>query len=395
MRITEVDAFYLAMPEIAPVSDGTQDTFLVRVRTDTGFEGWGESDASPLVSMACYCCPPSHSNIVNLRDSLLGCRLDSVDDLQATRANALRRALDIQHVHHAFSAADIALWDLLGKRLDLPVYQLLDGEHAAAHAKRPYASSLFGDTPDATRERAIEHRSAGYDAAKFGWGPMGTAGREFDVALVRAAREGLGDDALLLVDAGWAWGEDPATAAERAEDFAAFDVGWLEEPLLPEAVAAYGELSRRRPATPIAAGESSGRVRDAADFITAGGIDVLQIDAGRIGGISAAHRARRLAEDAGISYVNHTFKSHLSLAAALHAFAAVERYELLEYAVGGAPLASRLVLDPLERGADGVVRLPERPGLGVTIDLNTVKEYLRPVRMSVAGTELNLGSQDV
>jgi L-alanine-DL-glutamate epimerase-like enolase superfamily enzyme len=395
VRIAEIDAFYLAMPDIAPIPDGTQDTFLVRLRTDTGLEGWGESDASPLVSMACYCCPPSHSNIVNLRESLLGRRLESVEDLQAIRSDALRRALDIQHVHHALSAADIALWDLLGQRLELPVYQLLDGEGARSHAKRPYASSLFGDTPEETRERAAERRAAGYDAAKFGWGPIGSADRALDMALVGAAREGLGEDALLLVDAGWAWGEDHVTAAARAEDFATFGVGWLEEPSLPEAIGAYGELAGHGPAVPIAAGESSGRVRDAEDFIGAGRVDVIQIDAGRIGGITAAHRVRRLAEAAGIDYVNHTFKSHLSLAAALHVFAAVARYELLEYAVGGSPLASHLVADPLERAADGRVSLPERPGLGVTIDLETVRRYLQPVRIIVGGAELELGTQAV
>jgi L-alanine-DL-glutamate epimerase-like enolase superfamily enzyme len=395
MKITEVDAFYLAMPDIAPIADGTQDSFLVRVRTDTGLEGWGESDASPLVSMACYCCPPSHSNIVNLRDSLLGARLDSVEDLHAVRDLALRRALDIQHVHHAFSAADIALWDLLGRRLQMPVYQLLDGSDAVPHPKRPYASSLFGDTPQETRERAAERRALGFDAAKFGWGPMGRDGREADIALVRAARDGLGPDALLLVDAGWAWGRDAETARQRAADFAPFGVGWLEEPLAPDAIDAYGQLTRGGTAVPIAAAESSGRLRDAEDFIVNGGLGVVQIDAGRVGGITPAHQVRRLAEQRGATYVNHTFKSHLSLAAALHVFATVGPFELLEYAVGGAPLATELVADPLQRRPDGSVAVPERPGLGVTVDVDAVRRYLRPVQITVGGRALELGAQEI
>lgn len=395
MRISEVDVFYLAVPDIAPIADGTQDTFLVRLRTDTGLEGWGESDASPLVSLACYCCPPSHANIVNLRESLLGARLDSVDDLRALRTSALRRALDIQHVHHALSAADIAAWDLLGKHMQLPVYELLDGPGAVPSPKRPYASSLFGDTPEDTRRRAAERRSLGYQAAKFGWGPMGRDGRAADVALVDAAREGLGADALLLVDAGWAWGRDVDTARQRAEDFAAFGVGWLEEPLLPDAVEAYGRLTRGGTAVPIAAAESSGRVRDAEDFIVNGGLDVIQIDAGRIGGITPAHTVRRLVEARGATYVNHTFKSHLSLAAALHVFATVGRFHLLEYAVGGTPLAANLVSDPLERRDDGTVSVPDRPGLGVTVDVETVRRYLRPVRITVAGRELEVGAQSI
>jgi L-alanine-DL-glutamate epimerase-like enolase superfamily enzyme len=393
MRIVEVDAFYLAMPGIAPIPDGTQDTFLVRLRADNGLEAWGESDASPLVSLACYCCPPSHSNIVNLRDSLLGARLDSVEDLHAVRAATLRRALDIQHVHHAFSAADIALWDLLGQRLQMPVYALLDGAGASAFPKRPYASSLFGDDPDATRARAVETRAAGFDAAKFGWGPLGSGDRMLDLALVGAAREGLGDGPQLFVDAGWAWGDDVETAAGRARDFLEFGVGWLEEPLQPEAVEAYAALAERRPRTAIAAGESSGRLRDAYDFILNGHLDVVQIDAGRIGGITPAHQVRQLAERTGITYLNHTFKSHLSLAAALHVFATVECFELVEYAVGGAPLAAELVVDPLTRGPDGRVPIRDTPGLGVTVDLETVRRYLRPVEIFVDGAALELNTQ--
>lgn len=394
MRVTEVDAFYVAMPEIAPVADGTQDSFLVRVRTDADLEGWGESDASPLVSMACYCCPPSHLNIVNLRESLLGARLDSVADLRAARDTALRRALDIQHVHHALSAADIALWDVLGQRLQVPVYELLDGRGAVAHAKRPYASSLFGDTPAQTRARARERAALGFDAAKFGWGPIGRGGREDDIALVAAAREGLGANALLLVDAGWAWGRDAETARRRAEDFAPFGVGWLEEPLLPEAIEAYAKLTRGRTPVPIAAGESSGRVREAEDFLVNAGVDIIQIDAGRIGGVTPAHEVRCLTQERGAMYVNHTFKSHLSLAAALHVFACVERFALLEYPIGGTPLARELVADGLERRIDGMVPVPDRPGLGVTVDAEAVRRYLQPVRITVAGRELEVGGQE-
>jgi L-alanine-DL-glutamate epimerase-like enolase superfamily enzyme len=395
LRITDVDVFYLAMPRIEPIADGTQDTFLVRLRTDAALEGWGESDASPLVSLACYCCPPSHSNIVNLRESLVGARLDDVEDLARIRAAALRRGLDIQHIHHAFSAADIALWDLLGKRLELPVYRLLDGPSAQARPKLAYGSSLFGDTTEATRERAVERRAAGFHAVKFGWGPLGSRDGAFDLALVAAAREGLGDGVRLFVDAGWAWGEDAGTALARAADFAAFDVGWLEEPLAPEAIDAYASLAAARPPVPIAAGESSGRVRDAQDFITNGRLDIVQIDAGRIGGITAAHAVRRLADRAGITYVNHTFKSHLSLAAALHVFIAAERHDLAEYAVGGSPLAAELTTEPLARAADGTVTVPDAPGLGVSVNLETVRRYLRPVRITVAGVELEAGSPEL
>src|SRR5262245_13785734 len=146
MKIVAVDPFYLRMPQVTAAADGTQDTFAVRVRTDTGIEGWGESDASPLPCLAAYCCPMSHANIINIRESLLGETLEGPQDVVRLHARATRQGMDIQQVHHAYSAADVALWDVVGKHLGQPVYKLLDGPQAVAHPKLPYASVLFGDT---------------------------------------------------------------------------------------------------------------------------------------------------------------------------------------------------------------------------------------------------------
>lgn len=382
MKIIGVDPFYLRMPQVSTAADGTQDSFLVRVRTDAGIDGWGESDASPLVSAAVYCCPMSHGNIINLRETLIGETVDGVDDIRRLHAKALRNALDIQHVHHAYSAADLALWDVVGKKLGRPVYELLDG--GDAWPKRPYASVLFGDTPAETKARAEGLRKDGFSAAKFGWGPMGKS-RESDVAIVKAAREGLGDDAALFVDAGVAWGTDWETALQRASDFAPFKPGWLEEPLFGDAIDAYRKLVTRKPAVPIAAGEGSGRYRDAEDMLINGGVKFIQIDVGRIGGITAAHRVRKLAEAHGVTYVNHTFKSHLSLAASIHVFAAVKDFDILEYVQGGSPLSRELVKNPLKRDPAGLVRAPDGPGLGVTIDLDVIRRYMVPMKIELNG----------
>jgi L-alanine-DL-glutamate epimerase-like enolase superfamily enzyme len=119
-----------------------------------------------------------------------------------------------------------------------------------------------------------------------------------------------------------------------------------------------------------------------------GGVKFIQIDVGRIGGITPAHRVRKLAEEHGVTYVNHTFKTHLSVAASLHVFAAVEGFELLEYVQGGSELSRTLVKDPLLRGADGLVRAPERPGLGVEVDLAVVRRFLAPMRIEAGGEVL-------
>ena len=400
MQITAVDPFYLRMPDITTAADGTQDTLLVRIQTDTGLEGWGECDASPLVSLAVYCCPMSHGNIINIRTSLIGETLDGPDDVLRLSEKTLRNGLDIQQIQHAYSGAEIALWDVMGQQLNQPVYRLLaemSGTSDTAHPKLPYASVLFGDTPEATYRIATSLREKGYRAAKFGWGPMGKFGEANDIALVRAAREGMGTEAQIMIDAGVVWGSDHETAYQRAEAFSQFSPTWLEEPLAPDAVDAYGALTRllkgigvtnpsHGTGVPIAAGEGSNTYRMAEDIIVHGGIQFVQIDAGRIGGIMPSFQVRQLAEQHGIQYVNHTFKSHLSLAASLHVFATNPDFNLLEYPAAGSELSQRLVKEPFEIDPDGMVRVKELPGLGVGVDTEVIRSYLAPVRIEV-GTD--------
>ena len=383
MKIVSVDPLYLRMPEITTAADGTQDTLVVRIRTDKGLEGWGECDASPLVSLAAYCCPMSHGNIISIRESLLGETVDTPDDVRRLHAKALRNGSDIQQIDHAYSGADIALWDLVGKSLGQPVYRLLGGKNS--YPKKPYASVLFGDTPEETLRVAQRIQSQGFLAAKFGWGPLGKKDAEWDVALVRAAREGLGPKAELMVDAGWAWGRDVDAVLDRARRFAPYQVTWLEEPLFPDAIPEYGELSRRKPAVPIAAGENAATLRAAENYLEQGGLNFVQIDAGRIGGITVARKVVERAAAKGVTYVNHTFKSRLSVAAALHAFADREGFRYLEYPNGGAPLAETLAAGTCDRDAQGLVSVTDAPGLGVKINLECVRKYAAPVRIDVSG----------
>ncbi|HEV8291861.1 MAG TPA: mandelate racemase/muconate lactonizing enzyme family protein [Tepidisphaeraceae bacterium] len=398
MKITSVDPIYLKMPSITTAADGTQDTLLVRVRTDEGIEGWGECDASPLVSLSVYCCPMSHGNIINIRESLIGETIDGPDDVRRLRAKVLRQGLDIQQIHHAYSGSDIALWDVVGKRFRKPVYQLLSSVGPAVpdtrrpaqpdlrkqYPKLPYASVLFGDSPEQTFQIASGLKERGFRAMKFGWGPLGSKDAAFDEALVKSAREGIGNEAELMVDAGVCWGNDVEKVLDRAKTFSKYRVTWLEEPLHPDAIGRYGESAKRKPAVPIAAGENCGTVRAAEDYLENGGLNFIQIDAGRIGGITPSRIVCEQAQKRGVTYVNHTFKSRLSLAAALHVFADVEHFKYLEYPAAGSRLAFDLVKG-LERDARGMVNLPERPGLGVEVNLDVVREFFVPVRIELSG----------
>ena len=391
MKIEAIDLFYVALPTITRTADGTQDSLVVRVRTDNGLAGWGECDASPLVSMTVYVAPMSHANIININEALIGETLDSPEDVVRLRARAGEFGLDIQQLDHAVAGADIAMWDVLGKHLGEPVWRLLG--HSDTYKKLPYASVLFGDDPAETRAIAESIVERDFRAAKFGWGPMGRGSVEDDVALVQAARDGLGPDAKLLVDAGVIWGGDVDAAYERAVRFAELGITWLEEPLRTEEVGAYKALSDRVRASGIdigiAGGEGADFYRSADDMMTNGGLDFVQIDVGRIGGITEARRVADRAHELGVQYVNHTFKSHLSVAASIHVFAGYEEFDLVEYPAGDSPLILGLT-EPtgVFRDSDGLVQAPSTPGLGVEANLDTISKYQRQVRIEIDGKTL-------
>src|SRR5581483_11878264 len=306
MRIEQVDFFYLAMPVITDEVDGSQDALLVRVRAGE-WEGWGECEAAPLPCIAAYYCPPSHGACKPVKTAVEGATLDSPEDIRRINAEARRLGLDLLQTDHTLSGVDVALWDLLGKARGVPVYQLLGDRQA--YPKLPYASVLLGDTPEETYAKARAIREQGFRAAKFGWGSFGKGTVGEDVAHVRAAREGLGEDGILLFDAGVVWGDDPAPALARAEHFREFRLTWLEEPFRSEALDAYRTLAEEHPELALAAGEGANNYYMARDLVMLGKVRYLQIDAGRIGGITTAYEARRLAENTGVTYVNHTFTS--------------------------------------------------------------------------------------
>src|SRR6185312_11396378 len=168
MKVDSVDFFYLAMPKVTTAADGSQDALVVRV-TAGGHQGWGECEASPLPSIAAFVTPMSHGACRPVSDSVLGETLDGPDDINRMAATIAYNSMDLLQAAHTWSGIEMALWDLLGRARGVPTYQLLG--YAKAYPKVPYASVLFGTTPQQTLERARENRKAGFRAAKFGWAP--------------------------------------------------------------------------------------------------------------------------------------------------------------------------------------------------------------------------------
>ncbi|MEI6970578.1 MAG: mandelate racemase/muconate lactonizing enzyme family protein [bacterium] len=381
MKIETVEFFYLAMPEIRDVGDGSQDALLVRVRADNGMEGWGECEAAPLVSIAAWCCPMSHSACKPVSHSVLGRTINTPADIRALTVEVRRNSFDLLQADHTLAGIDMALWDLLGKQRGEPVWKLLGW--GRAFPKTAYASQLFGDTPAETLRKASGVRANGFRAAKFGWGPFGVE-LAADEAQVRAAREGLGPDVALLVDAGTIWGEDVEAAALRLPVLQECGALWLEEPFVSGALKAYHELGRRmRAPLRTAGGEGAHEPFMARNLIDFGGVGYIQIDAGRIGGITSAYEIARYAETHGATYVNHTFTTPLALSASLQPFAGLEHAALCEYPVEASSLARELTLETLVADSDGLVHPPQRPGLGMTPNPATIRKYLRPVEIRV------------
>lgn len=382
MRIETVDLFYLSMPVIRDIGDGSQDALLVRVQASGGFVGWGECEASPLVSIANWCCPMSHSACKPVRDSVLGQALDSPDDIIRIGHEVRANGLDIAQTDHTFSGIEIAMWDLLGRKRNQPVYQLLG--YKKAYPKLPYASQLFADEPAGTFVKAQESRRRGFRAVKFGWGPYGRKTPRDDREQVAAARSGLGNDGILLIDAGTVWVDDVAAAQLRLDTLREHNVTWLEEPFISYALNEYAELSRRSAPLKLAGGEGAHNFHMARQMIDFAGVGFIQIDTGRIGGIAPAKMVADYARQKNVTYVNHTFTTHLALAASMAPFAGVEEAHICEYPFEPSDLARELTRDRIMPDTSGMIRSPASPGLGISPDPSAINKYQVQVEIRVA-----------
>jgi L-alanine-DL-glutamate epimerase-like enolase superfamily enzyme len=385
MSIEAVDLFYLSMPVVTDAGDGSQDALVVRVAAD-GMVGWGECEASPLASIAAYVAPMSHGACKPVRELVLGQRLDDATDIARIAAAIELECMDLLQAAHTFSGIEIALWDLLGQKRGAPVYSLLGYKHA--YPKLPYASQLFGETPEHTLAGCRAAREGGFRAVKCGWGPFGRGPLAEDRDQLQAAREGLGRDGTLLIDAGQIWREDVDAAAARIGILEEVGVTWLEEPFLGGAYDAYSNLAARSGKIRIAGGEASHNFHMARQLIDYGGVSYVQIDCGRIGGIGPAKRVADYASARGVTYVNHTFTSHLALCASLQPYAGLEYHVICEYPFAPQPVAWDMCETHLLPDANGEVRLPEAPGLGIAMNPAGIASYLVDVEISAKGKVL-------
>jgi L-rhamnonate dehydratase len=368
MKITDVEAFYLRLPQIQARTDSSQDALIVRVSTDAGIVGWGEVDGCPAVTKAIIEAPVSHTLVTGLRQILLGQDPLEIDRLWRTMYQKTLYYGREGAVIQAMAGIDLALWDIKGKALEQPVWKLLGGGYR--DRLRVYASNMFQFTAEATADRVKAAKDKGYTAIKFGWEPFGQDAKT-DCAYLEAIRKAGGDDFLVLLDVGLIW--DAKTTIQRAKLFEPYKLGWIEEPLHPDDLAGYRKVSEAV-STHIAAGEEECTLRGFTRLMDEGRIDVVQIDLTRCG-LTQSMKIAHAAQARGLTCINHNFTTDINTAASLHFLASIENAFIMEYCVEPSEISRSLAKDPI-RIEGGYAKVPDAPGLGVEPNPAIIEKYL-------------------
>jgi len=278
----------------------------------------------------------------------------------------------------AISAVDIALWDLAGKHHGVPVHRLLGG--AFRTQVQPYATGFYRIHGQGEAARLVDeahaHREAGFRLMKVKLG----YGVDDDIAVIQAiARAVEGRGVTLMVDTNHAYGRAEALRLGWVLD----DIGvrWYEEPVVPEDIDGYVEL-RSRLRTPIAGGENEHTLYGFRDLLGRHAVDIAQPDIGSCGGLTAARHITVLAQAHGIEVNPHVWGSAVAQAASLQWIASLPvthhslyaRAPVLEYDRSSHPFRRDLVSPPLDL-VDGMVPIPQGPGLGIEVRRETVERF--------------------
>ena len=339
---------------------------LVEIHTDEGLTGLG----------SCFTSLP----FVQASLTLLEPWLVGETAYEAERVGEKLRQLSFWQgrggaVEHTISGLDIALWDLMGKALGQPVSRLLGGSYR--DRIKPYASILF-DEPPVLRDRLLAQVARGFRAIKMGWRPFGRVSRKLDELLIKTARETVGDDVELMVDAGGSeqfWPNTVAWARETAKMLGEHGIVWFEEALRPDDLAGFKELKQSSPVL-VATGEVFTRRQTFQPYIVERALDVIQPDLTKCGGLSEGRRLAWTAYDHGVLLVPHGWNTGIGVAADLALSAAMPVAKWVEYQTG-VPYIEELIQPAFTLDGDGMLAVPTAPGLGISLNPDALARYSR------------------
>jgi D-galactarolactone cycloisomerase len=276
-------------------------------------------------------------------------------------------------ITHTISGIDIALWDLLGKATGQSVGRLLGGRYR--ERVQPYASLLMQE-PSKMRDSLLAVKAQGFRAFKIGWGPFGRESNSMDEAIVQAARDAIGPESYLMVDAGGSdayWTNGYKWALRAAKMLADYDVYWFEEPLQPDAIEDFVLLREHSPIA-IAGGEVLTRRQSFQPWLQARAFDIVQPDVTKVGGISEERRIAWMAQDYGVRFIPHGWNTAVGLAADLQLASAFAGTHFVEY-LTGSPFIDEITIGGWKLDSEGMLNIPNQPGLGLELDPDVIAKY--------------------
>lgn len=371
MRITTVEAIPVSYPEPNDF-DAIRHLCLVKLTTDDGAVGWGESVTMwPESSFATAAVVDGMAELVIGQNPV---HLDRIHRSLKDRAWWYGHGGGI--ASFAIAAIDIALWDLKGKALGVSVLDLLGGP---VHDRLPAIASSHAhheSIPDMADE-AVGWLSTGLQGMKVGFGKRGNANLGFDhdrdVEYVRAMREAIGPDRSLMIDLGVAIRWDVPTAVKRTRAFDEYDITWIEEPLGAWDPQGYADL-RAKSETAMAYGEREWTVEGFERVLATGTVDVVGCDPGRAEGITGFKRVCDVTERYRRQANAHAWSSAIVTAASLAVSFSSSACRLFEFKPLENPMQHELVPDPISH-VEGWVHPPTAVGLGVDVDERVVDRY--------------------
>jgi len=376
MKISDVIAHQLVVAVDEPFTSSrgwyykTKGALVVEIRTDEGLIGWGD----------CYGPAAVNRSIVEtlLKPAVIGRDPFDVEVIWEELYNKVKDYGLTGMTIASISGIDIALWDIIGKAVDKPIHKLIGG--AFRHEVQAYATGLYFKNMDRLNEEAVEEAER-YVADGFGAVKMkiGLGNMKKDIARVEAVRTAIGPDVLLMVDANHCY--NVPQAIDIGRELEQLDVYWFEEPVSPEDLAGYVEVSRQLDLA-IAGGENEFTKFGFRGILEKRAMDIIQPDVCAAGGITECKKIAALAQAHSTQCVPHVWGTAIGLAASLHFLASlpdcppclVPTPPLLEYEQTFNPFREQLSTTDLSQKS-GRVAVPEGPGLGIDIDTTILEKY--------------------